>query len=170
MQSGHALPAGFGAMTRIVTTTVIGAPIDRVFAFATTPANWPKWHPASKAVTGAVDHSLEPGERLVEQIETAGYRGQARWVVRAREPPRCGVNGRWVIEGEGGTGGHALLTYRLAAQPGGTRFERELVYRMPNAWWALLDGLFIRRRMAAQSEQALRRLKALLEAGAGPRA
>jgi uncharacterized protein YndB with AHSA1/START domain len=147
-------------MTRIVNAVVIGAAIERVFAFATTPANWPKWHPASKAVTGAVDHPLEPGERLVGQIETTGYRGQARWIVREREPPR-----RWVIEGEGGTGGHARITYRLFAQADGTRFERELVYRMPNAWYALLDVLFIRRRMAAQSEEALGRLKALLEAG-----
>jgi uncharacterized protein YndB with AHSA1/START domain len=147
-------------MTRIVNTVVIGAAIERVFAFATTPANWPKWHPASKAVTGAVDHPLESGERLVEQIETTGYRGQARWIVREREPPR-----RWVIEGEGGTGGRARITYRLFAQADGTRFERELVYRMPNAWYALLDVLFIRRRMAAQSEEALGRLKALLEAG-----
>jgi hypothetical protein len=157
-------------MTRIVTATAIGVPIEQAFTFATTPANWPKWHPASKAVTGAVDHSLEPGERLVEQIEMAGYHGQASWVVRERELPTGRGIGRWVIEGEGGTGGHAVLTYRLSTQPDGTRFERELVYRMPNAWWALLDGLFIRRRMMAQSEQALRRLKALLETGAVPHA
>jgi uncharacterized protein YndB with AHSA1/START domain len=146
-----------------VNAVVIRAPIEEVFVFATTPASWPQWHPASKAARGAVDHSLEPGKRLVEEIATSGYRGQVTWVVREREPPR-----RWVIEGEGGTGGHALLTYNLTGQPGGTRFERELVYRMPNAWYALLDILFIRRRMAAQSEEALRRLKALLEARATP--
>ena len=148
-------------MTRIVNAVVIGAAIEQVFAFATTPANWPKWHPASKAVTGAVDHPLEPCERLVEQIETIGYRGRASWVVRERATPQ-----RWVIEGEGGTGGHARIAYRLFGQADGTRFERELVYRMPNAWYALLDVLFIRRRMAAQSEQALSRLRALLEADA----
>jgi uncharacterized protein YndB with AHSA1/START domain len=146
-------------MSRIVSAVVIAAPIEQVFAFATTPANWPRWHPASKAVTGAVDHSLEPGEQLVEEIEMTGYRGKASWVVRERAAPL-----RWVVEGEGGTGGHALLTYRLFAQTDGTRFERELVYRMPNAWSALLDVLFIRRRMSAQSEEALRRLKDLLEA------
>jgi uncharacterized protein YndB with AHSA1/START domain len=154
--------AGNG-MTRIVTAVVIGAPIEQVFAFVTTPANWPRWHPASKAVSGAVDHSLKPGERLIEEVETAGYRGQASWVVREREAPV-----RWLIEGEGNTGGHALITYRLSVQPDGTRFERELVYRMPNAWYALLDLLFVRRRMAAQSAEALRRLKALLEAGGTP--
>ena len=152
-------------MTRIVTAVVIGAPIEQVFAFATTPANWPRWHPASKAVTGAVDHSLGPGEQLVEEIQMTGYRGRASWVARERAAPS-----RWVIEGEGSTGGHARLTYRLCAQPDGTRFERELVYRMPNAWYALLDMLFIRRRMVAQSAEALRRLNDLLEARGRPAA
>jgi uncharacterized protein YndB with AHSA1/START domain len=152
-------------MTRIVTAVVIGAPIEQVFAFATTPANWPRWHPASKAVRGAVDHSPGPGEQLVEEIQMTGYRGEASWVVRERAAPS-----RWVIEGEGSTGGYALLSYRLFAQPDGTRFERELVYRMPNAWYALLDVLFIRRRMVAQSAEALRRLKDLLEAGGRPAA
>ncbi len=41
--------------------------------------------------------------------------------------------------------------------------ERELVYRMPSLWLGFLDLLVIRRRMIAQSEEALRRLKAVLE-------
>jgi uncharacterized protein YndB with AHSA1/START domain len=148
-------------MTRIHTAILITAPVERVFDYATTPANWPKWHPASKAVRGAVDHSLEPGERLVEEIATTGYRGSATWIVRERTAPR-----RWVIEGEGDGGGQAWLTYTLTPESGGTHFERELVYRMSNAWLALLDLLFIRRRMASDSEQALKRLKAVLEASA----
>jgi hypothetical protein len=34
---------------------------------------------------------------------------------------------------------------------------------MPNAWLAVLDRLFVRRRMAAESTEALRRLKLILE-------
>ena len=65
--------------------------------------------------------------------------------MRERAPPR-----RWVIEGEAEGGGSAIITYRLTAQDGGTRFERELVYRMPNLWLAVLNRLFIQRRMAAE--------------------
>jgi hypothetical protein len=68
-----------------------------------------------------------------------------------------------MIEGAAEGGGSATIIYRLTAQGGGTRFERELVYRMPNAWLAILDRLLIRRRMAAESVEALRRLKLILE-------
>ena len=34
---------------------------------------------------------------------------------------------------------------------------------MPNAWLAILDRLLIRRRMVAESVEALRRLKLILE-------
>jgi hypothetical protein len=78
--------------------------------------------------------------------------------VRERTPPH-----RWVIEGEADGGGSAIITYRLTAPGDGTRFERELVYRMPNLRLAVLDRLFIRRRMAAESTEALRRLKLILE-------
>jgi uncharacterized protein YndB with AHSA1/START domain len=144
-------------MTRIVTTVEIGAAIERVFDYATTAGDWPSWHPASRSVSGATDHSAAEGERITEQIETGGRSWRAVWTVRERAPPH-----RWVIEGEAEGGGSAIIAYRLSAD-GGTRFERELVYRMPNLWLAILDRLFIRRRMTAESAEALRRLKVILE-------
>src|SRR5438045_2342634 len=45
-------------MTRIVVAINIHRPIGAVFDYITTPANWPAWHPASRAVSGSVDHSL----------------------------------------------------------------------------------------------------------------
>jgi uncharacterized protein YndB with AHSA1/START domain len=145
-------------MARIVTAIDIGVPIERVFAFATIAGNWPRWHPTSRSVSGATDHSAVPGERITEEIETGGRRWRAVWTVREREPPHL-----WVIQGEAEGGGNATITYRLTAQDGGTRFERELVYRMPSAWLAILDRLFIRRRMATESAEALRRLKLIFE-------
>ena len=59
-------------MTRIVTAIEIRAPIERVFDYATTAANWPSWHPASQSVRGATDHSAAQGERITEQIQTGG--------------------------------------------------------------------------------------------------
>ena len=55
-------------MTRIVVGTNISHPIETVFDDATTPANWPEWHPASHAVSGAVDHSLLVGEEVQEDF------------------------------------------------------------------------------------------------------
>jgi hypothetical protein len=78
--------------------------------------------------------------------------------VRERAPPH-----RWAIEGGAEGGGSAVIAYRLTTHDGGTSFERALAYRMPNLWLAILDRLFIRRRMAAESAKALRRLKLILE-------
>jgi uncharacterized protein YndB with AHSA1/START domain len=150
-------------MARIVTAIDIRAPIERVFGYATTAANWPRWHLASRGVSGAINHSAAPGERITEEIDTGGRRWRAVWTVREREPPQV-----WTIDGEAERGGHATLTYRLTPRDGGTHFERELVYRMPNPWLALLDRLTIRRRMTAQSDEALRRLKSILEPSAAP--
>jgi uncharacterized protein YndB with AHSA1/START domain len=145
-------------MSRIVTAIDIEAPIARAFDYATTPANWPSWHPASLAVSGATDHSAAPGERVIEEIRTGGRDWRAVWTVRERQPPH-----RWAIEGAAAGGGSATLTYRLTRAGARTRFERELVYCMPNLWLSILDRLFIRRRMAAESAEALRRLKLILE-------
>jgi len=145
-------------MARVVTTIEVRAAVERVFDYATTSGNWPRWHPASRGVSGATDHSAAQGERITEKIETGGRSWRAVWTVRERAPPH-----RWVIEGEADGGGRAVITYRLGAHDGGTRFERELVYRMPNLWLAVLDRLFIRRRVAAESAEALRRLKLILE-------
>ncbi|MGH6942755.1 MAG: SRPBCC family protein [Geminicoccaceae bacterium] len=147
-------------MTRIASAIVIQAPIEKIFDYVTTPANWPNWHPASLAVGEGADHPLEVGERVTEDFEAAGRRGRAVWTVRERAPPH-----RWVIDGTSEGGGEATITYRLTPEGGAARFERELVYHMPNLTLAFLNIVVIRRRMAAESAEALRRLKAVLEAG-----
>ena len=70
---------------------------------------------------------------------------------------------RWVIDGTGKDGGRATITYTLTRDTGGTNFERELIYAMPNQLLAVLDWLIIRSRMKADSVEALQRLKRLLE-------
>ena len=54
--------------TRIHTTVSIDRDPDAGFAYVTTPANWPKWHPSSLAVSGATDHPLDLGDRVPEQL------------------------------------------------------------------------------------------------------
>ena len=145
-------------MARIYNSIQINRPIERVFDFITTPAKWPQWHPASVSVGGNAEHSLLPGEKITEEISVAGRRGQVTWFVRERSAP-----GRWVIDGTGKDGGRATITYTLTRNSDGTNFQRELVYTMPNAFLAILDRLIICSRMKADSAEALRRLKRLLE-------
>lgn len=146
-------------MTRIFTTALIRQPAESLYDYVTTAGNWPRWHPSSLGVTGAADHSAQPGEQITEDFQVAGRRGRVVWTVRERQAPR-----RWVIEGviQGQTSG-GTITYTLTPRNDGTYFEREFTYPTPGAWFALLDWLVIRRRITAESSEALRRLKQVLE-------
>ena len=74
-------------MNRIAVTTSISRPIDKVFDYVATPANWPQWHPASRAVSGTADHSLLVGEEVTEDFIAGGREGSCVWRVIKREPP-----------------------------------------------------------------------------------
>src|SRR5262249_44594286 len=127
---------------------------QEVFAFVTTPGHWPRWHPQSRGVSGATDHPLTLAEQVTEEILVAGRAGTALWTVRECQAPR-----RWVIEGAGATGGRAPRAYNFTDEGAGTRFERDLVLQVPGS----LDEEALRRHMEAESAEALRRLKAVLE-------
>jgi uncharacterized protein YndB with AHSA1/START domain len=144
-------------MTRIYTTTFIPGSVETIYNYVTTPGNWPHWHPSSIAVSGASDHSLEVGEHCVEEFLVAGRRGKVTWTVEERVFPQ-----RWAIEGiiEGRNYG-GRVTYTLHPEGEGTLFEREFVYPTSGFMLMLLDFLLVRRRVKAESEQALQRLKAI---------
>jgi uncharacterized protein YndB with AHSA1/START domain len=153
------IPVGVGEARRIETTTIINRPPAEVFGYVTTPANWPKWHPASLSVSGAADHSLTVGEQVREEFLVAGHHGHVLWTVLARDAPR-----RWVIEGKVEGGGGGLITYTLDPQGTGAQFHREFVYRVSTLFGFILDRLFVYDRITAESTQALKQLKAALEA------
>jgi uncharacterized protein YndB with AHSA1/START domain len=146
-------------VTTIVTQECIRRPIAEVFDYVTTPAHWLVWHPSSLGLHGATDHSLQVGEEVTEEFRVAGRKGSVTWKVVARDPPN-----RWAIAGIGAAGGKGTITYTLAATANGTAFRREFDYAMPNWFAALLDRLFIRRRIEAESTLAVSRLKQALEA------
>lgn len=81
--------------TRIANSIVIVRSPEAVFAYVTTPVNWPKWHPASLAVSGATDHSLVAGEQVTEDFIVAGRKGRVVWTALKRDAP-C----EWIIEGD----------------------------------------------------------------------
>ena len=148
---------------RIRNVVDIRRPIDEVFQYVTTPGNWPRWHPSSLAVRGVVARSGREGDDVIEDYRVAGRRGRVTCTVVDSEPPV-----RWAIRGSAEQRWRGTVRYTLApvAHPGGaaTRFERELAYTPPSGWWAVLDSLLLRRRVRAESAEALRRLKVALEA------
>ena len=128
-------------MTTIVTEAEIRRPVADVFNYVTTPAHWLVWHPSSLSLHGATDHSLQVGEEVTEDFKVGGRKGSVNWKVIAREAPT-----RWPIAGEVAAG-CGTITYSLHEIAEGTAFCREFVYAMPNLFAALLDRLFIRRRI-----------------------
>ncbi len=112
-------------MTRIVDDIALASPVDEVFAFVSTPATWPKWHPSSLGVSDAIDHSLEVGEQVTEEFLVAGRRGQVVWTVTDKDAPRT-----WTISGKVIGGGQGVITYHCRPDGNGTIFEREFTYSM----------------------------------------
>jgi uncharacterized protein YndB with AHSA1/START domain len=146
-------------MTRVVDTAWIALPPEAVYDYVTTAANWPAWHPSSVAVRGATGHSGQVGQRIFEDFVVAGRRGTAEWVVVEADPPRG-----WAIDGVVlDTPARGRVEYRLVAEGDGTRFERTFTYPVPLRY-ALIDLLVVRRRVRAESTEAVRRLAALLAA------
>lgn len=146
-------------MTRIVNDIVIDREIEQVFEYVSTPAHWLVWHPSSLGLHGATDHSLLLGEEVTEQFRVAGRQGSVTWRVVESMPPTI-----WAITGKVAGGGDGTITYSLSAAGSATAFRREFVYRMPNPFAALLDRLFVRRRIEDESTRAVALLKKALEA------
>jgi uncharacterized protein YndB with AHSA1/START domain len=145
--------------TRIHSSVTIERDPEVVFAYVTTPANWPKWHPSSLGVSGAVDHPLDIGEQVTEDFLVAGRRGRAVWTVVEKETPE-----HWVIAAEVGGRPRGAVTYTLLRAGAATRFDREFVYASPTLLFAVLNRLGIRKKVEGESAEAVRRLKAILEA------
>jgi uncharacterized protein YndB with AHSA1/START domain len=143
-------------MHHVRTETRIDRPVELVYDYATTPGNWPRWHPSSLGVRGATDHSLEVGEQVTEDFEVAGRRGTAVWTVSRREPPNV-----WAIDGQSHDGNRATITYTLTPGPDdGTTFRRDLVFTglLPQLDWSVIGPV-----IEGESAEALRRLKVAIE-------
>jgi uncharacterized protein YndB with AHSA1/START domain len=142
---------------RIVTTTQIDRPIEQVFDFLTTPANWVRWHPSTVSVSGATDHSLEVGEQVTEEYVVAGQKGRATWTVRERSRPH-----RWKFDTIAENGHQAAIAYTFTPLGYGTHFEREVVIQFPPTVPEAIQAEF-EKKLAAESAEALRCVKKALE-------
>ncbi len=150
-------------MSGITTTIRIHKPIEVVFDYVTTPCNWIHWQPTSLQVSGcSTEHSLGVGEQVTEEVKTSfgGRRRSITWTVRERDAPR-----HWMIEGQLAGGSRLEVTYMLASDGDSTIFERRAAYTVRRPLLALL-GPLLRGHAQTESEEALTRLKEILESDA----
>ena len=139
------------------------SPLAEVFEFITTTSHWPKWHPATHAVTGQTRKPGQLGDECTEAMLTAGYfQGHVSWrVVTCVAPVRWAIvsteiaapllSRAWV-----------RLEYILKEEGPGTRLFRTFEYELPRHLW-LLDRLYFRAKMESESVEALRRLVPLVD-------
>jgi uncharacterized protein YndB with AHSA1/START domain len=151
------LPVNAGA-TRIHSEVDIARSPHDVFSYVTTPANWPRWHPSSIAVTGDAGHPLTLGESVTEEFRVAGHHGFVTWQVVDREDDR-----RWRIEGRIDGQVSGTVTYALSETGGRTHFVRDFDYPSQTVLFAILNRVFIKSRVTAESEQAVSQLREVLE-------
>ncbi|SAK90160.1 Polyketide cyclase / dehydrase and lipid transport [Caballeronia pedi] len=152
------LPRDVSPETRIVSVVEIRRAPSVVFDFVTTPAHWPAWHPSSLSVQGKVDHPLDVGEQVVEAFRVAGRRGRVVWTVSDKAYPA-----RWSIDGVIDGRAAGTVTYALTPEEKGTRFVREFTYRAPSLWFALVNRIVLKGMIQSESDEAVTRLKRLLE-------
>lgn len=147
-------------MSRITSSIQIRREPAAVFDFFTTPANAPRWHPASVSVAGAVNHQAKLGETFSEDlVGAAGVRGRAEWQVVAHEAPHL-----WRIElRSASVPMEASVALRFHAEQGATMVERDVQYHYRSPWFRLLDALLLRRSNKRDGDEGLRQAKRLLE-------
>lgn len=148
-----------GQETQIHSSVYLPLPIEQVFAYITTSGNWPSWHPASQAVSGQTDLPMRLGDQVEEQFQLAGYHGEVTWTVAEHKAPHY-----WRIEGAIQGCVRGVITYTFTPDEHGTLFERTFAYRVRRYWHTLFNRFFFRRFMEAESQRALRRLRAVITA------
>ena len=145
-------------MNRMQHSIHIAAAPRAVLDYASTPALWPEWHPASLRLEPGAEHPLTLGERFEEDIKTAGRDAHLSWVVEECEPGRL-----WAARAQADNGAGIFVRYRVAEAAGGTSFARELEYTLANPLLRLLNLLVLRRRIDAESRLSLQQLKQRME-------
>ena len=129
---------------------VVDRPLAAVFDVVTTARFWPEWHPATRGVTGDVDHPAQLGDQITEHVTIAGIQGSGTWTVVERDPPH-----HMALEVSLAFG-QLRISYQLSpAAGGGTRFQRDLAF--PDL------GPQVSAAMAAQSAEGAADLDRLVQ-------
>lgn len=144
-------------MTRVVKSILMRGALDRVFDIVTTAKYWTEWHPATQAVSGAIDQPMQLGDRIRERAKIGGIIAENDWTV-----VECVRPSRVVLRMPGTALGDLEIAYAFAPRGTAIEFTRTLQFDLTNLP-PLFDRAALERQMDSDSDQAVRRLKALVE-------
>jgi uncharacterized protein YndB with AHSA1/START domain len=143
-------------MAKIVKTTTIDAPVERVFGYVEDPANVPEYWPS---VIEVKDVESQPGGgfKYGWVYKMAGVRFEG-----GTETTEFAVNERTVSENSGGVSG--TVTWIYEPENGGTRVTMEAVYLLHIPVLRKLAESFLAKLNEQEAETILANVKAKMEA------
>lgn len=143
-------------MAQVENEIIIDGPIEQVFDAVTTTASWPHWHPATLAVGGVTDRPVQLGDQIRERARIGQQEYEGEWTVTEHQRPRAL---RMHVQGT-----TTEISYAFAeVEPGHTRFTRTLSYDEALFAGSAADPRALQQLMFSQSQQALVKLKVLVE-------
>jgi uncharacterized protein YndB with AHSA1/START domain len=144
-----------GEVTSVINTVRIEGAPEAVFDLVTTARFWAQWHPATTGVSGVTQRPYLLGERIVEQGRIGKGEFRVTWKVAEYARPR-----RVVLQSEASP---VQIIYSFDLRGNDTEFTRELKYNPDDLKSISSDPNEVSRLMQAQSDQAVKQLKGLVE-------
>jgi len=142
-------------MTQVTNSIQIHGPLAAVFDLVTTTRFWPQWHPATIGVGGVTERPFQPGDKIRERARIGAHTYEGSWTVTEYERPAHAT-----LLGESGR-----IQIRYAFEQAGDQvvYSRTLDYHPEDFAASTPDPARLAALMHAQSQQALQKLKALVE-------
>jgi uncharacterized protein YndB with AHSA1/START domain len=151
-------------VSRSVTETIFLAVVpERVWETVMDPRQLRRWVTTHDSVAGATSGPVREGDSFTQKLRLAGKSFEVDWTVVEADEPHLA---RW--EGQGPGGSRAQVSYRLASEDGGTRFDYHSKFALPGgALGKVAGGLLAAAPGKREASRSLERLRALLENGPG---
>ncbi len=148
-------------MVTIASSVTIRKPIDEVFDYVATIANWGVMHPAmAPLLVDPPDHPTRVGETFVENFAMGPIKSAMLWTVKESARPTRWA-GETVITGMG----PFTFTFELTETNGSTRVEMRTSYATQTFLAKLVNWLFLERNSQETVEQGVVHLKHAMENG-----
>lgn len=143
-------------MANVTNTIHISGEPDAIFDFVTTARHWTRWHPATLRVSGQIEQPMRAGDIIREHARIGGMDAENDWKVTQLERPQ-----RVVLSMPKTRLGDLKISYTFEPRGDGIEFVRSLEY--DTAGVAAELAARIERQMVQDSEEAVRRLKGIVE-------
>lgn len=142
-------------MKTITNRITITGDVTAIFDLVTTTRFWSAWHPATTGVGGVTQRPFQMGDQIRERAKIGARVHEGTWTVVEHARPHHAV-----LRMESG---RLYITYTCQPQDGGVEFARTLAYYPEDFAASVPDPAQLEKLMFMQSEQALQKLKGLVE-------